>query len=157
DTNLHETQTYTDVLGRIVYTINYNGLSSGTLTAIKLSTSAYNVLNKPTSVKVIDEAPQTNQTITGVTTTATYDSLGRELTLADPDRGTHTFTYDGDSRVTTDTVGTRVVGKSYDLLGRVGCVQNAAATISASGACTSSTTPYVVNTYDATPGNVTWS
>jgi RHS repeat-associated protein len=158
DGNLHEGQTDTDALGRTIYAVAYSGLSTGTLTAVKRTTTAYNVLDKPISVVVTDLAPQANQTITSVTTTATYDSLGRLVTLADPDRGAHTYTYDANGKVTSDTVGSRVIGTSYDLLGRVGCVQNAKlSTITGNGACDSSASPYQVNTYDADPSGVSWS
>jgi len=52
--------------------------------------------------------------------------------------------------VLTDTSGTRTLGYSYDLLGRVGCVQDRAATISPTGACTSGATVSVKNFYDLT-------
>ena len=50
----------------------------------------------------------------------------------------------------SDVSGTRTIGVNYDLLGRTGCVQDAAPVINASGACTSGTHPYVQNTYDTT-------
>jgi RHS repeat-associated protein len=164
DANNHVSKTYLDMLGRTIYTIVYSGLSTGTLTAIKRTTTAYNVLDKPTSVIVTDLAPQSNQSTTSVTTTATYDDLGRQLTLVDPDRGTHTFAYDANGDTVGDTVGSgvnlRSVGSKYDLLGRVGCVQNSvpgATDVDINGACSSGATPYVQNTYDANPSGISWT
>ena len=104
-----------------------------------------------------DLAPQSGQTITSVTTTAQYDDLGRETSIADPDRGTHTYTYDADGNMISDVSGSRTIGYSYDLLGRVGCVQDATPTADVHGACTSGANPFVKNTYDADPGGVTWT
>jgi len=93
------------------------------LTAAALVTAQYNALDLPTSVAAKDLAPQAGQSITTVTTTMQYDDLGRLTTLADPDRGTHTYTYDGDGHQVADVSGTRTIGTSYDLLGRVGCIR----------------------------------
>ena len=111
---------------------------------------AYNVLNEPTQVQVDDLAPQNNQSISSVVTTAQYDSLGRLTQLVDPDRGTHTYSYDPDSHLLSDVSGSRTIGTNYDLLGRVGCVQDAAPVIDADGSCTSGSHPLVQNTYDTT-------
>src|SRR5260370_24508557 len=108
----------------------------------------YNALDKPISVVTTDLAPQSGQTSTSVIASATYDDLGRMTAMGDPDRGTHSYSYDGDGHVRSDVSGTRTLGTNYDLLGRVGCIQDAAPVINASGACTSSTHPYVQNTYD---------
>ena len=62
-------------LGRAIYQQFDSGLYGGTLTLNEQKTMQYNVLNEPTSVQVVDEAPQTVQTITSVTTTAQYDDL----------------------------------------------------------------------------------
>ncbi len=78
---------------------------------------------------------------------------GGSLTLNDPDRGTHTYTYDPDGHVLTDVSGTRTLGDNYDLLGRLGCEQDAAPTINATGACTSGTNPYIQNSYDTSSVN----
>src|SRR6266567_2568669 len=107
----------------------------------------YNVLNEPTSVQVVDKTPQSGQTITSVTTTAQYDDLGRLTQVGDPDRGTHTYTLDANGRLKTELSGSRTIGYNFDLLGRVGCVQDAAPTINASGACSAGNS-YVQNTYD---------
>ncbi len=99
---------------------------------------------------VTDLVTQGGQSVTSATTTAQYDDLGRITQLADPDRGTPTYTYDGDGHMLTDVSGTRTIGYVYDLLGRLGCVQNMTPTESATGACTSGATQYVKNTYDTT-------
>src|SRR5260370_14921629 len=110
----------------------------------------YNALDKPISVVTTDLAPQSGQTSTSVIASATYDDLGRVTALGDPDRGTHSYSYDADGNVLTDVSGTRTSGINYDLLGRTGCIQDASPVINATGACTSGTHPYVQNTYDTT-------
>jgi len=102
-----------------------------------------------------DEQPQSGETTTSVTVTMSYDDLGRLTQLVDPDRGTHTYSYDADGHVTEDSSGSRTLGYSYDLLGRLGCEQTAAATANATGAC-SAGTPLVQNTYDISAPGVTW-
>jgi YD repeat-containing protein len=139
DANGHVSVTYTDALGRTVYA------------------QSDNALDLPTSVTVKDLAPQTGQGITTVTTTMQYDDLGRLTTLSDPDRGTHTYTYDADGHQVADVSGSRTLATSYDLLGRVGCLQDAVVTSEQHGACTSGANPFVKNTYDADPSGVTWS
>ena len=110
----------------------------------------YNVLDEPTSVTTTDLAPQPGQSITSVTASAIYDDLGRVTSISDPDRGPHTYTYDNDGHVLSDVSGTRTIGANYDLLGRLGCVQDTLPSINATGACTTGSHPYVQNTYDTT-------
>src|SRR5207253_1998327 len=86
-----------------------------------------------------------------------YDDLGRAVSVNDPDKGTHTLTYDADGQVITDISGSRTIGTSHDLLGRVGCIQDAAPTLDPYGACTSGAHPFVQNTYDTDPSGVTWT
>jgi YD repeat-containing protein len=152
DPNEHVSITYQDALGRSVYTQQDSGHADEAPPATLNEQTAiqYNVLNEPTQVQATDEAPQSGQSITTVTTTAQYDDLGRLTQLVDPDRGTHTYTYDADGRMLTDVSGSRTLGYSYDLLGRLGCVQNQAPTQTVTGTCTSGATQYVVNTYDTT-------
>ncbi len=157
DANNHESKTYADALDRTVYEVAYSGLSTGTVTAAKRTMTQYNALDKPTSVVVTDLAPQSGQSFTSVTTTASYDDLGRMVTLVDPDRGTHTYTYDADDHQLTDVSGSRTLGYSYDLLGRLGCLQDTAPTLDPHGACTSGAHPFVQNTYDTDPSGVSWS
>jgi len=162
DANSHSVANFNDALGRTRYTQWYNGASSGSnglpanSSANEQETVQYNALNEPTSVVETDLAPQTNQTITSVTTTASYDSMGRITQLVDPDRGTHSYTYDADSHLIEDVSGSRTLGYSYDLLGRLGCIQDEAPTLNASGACTTGSNPFVINTYDADPSGVSW-
>ena len=148
DPNKHVAVSDLDALGRTVYTQQDSGVYGGTLTVNRLTTTAYNALDKATSIVVTDKAPQSGQTITSVTTSMQYDDLGRLTQLADPDRGTHSYSYDPDGRVIADVSGTRTIGSVYDLLGRVGCVQDASPSYSPTGACTSGATPDMVNTYD---------
>ena len=54
-----------------------------------------------------------------MTTSAGYDDLGRLLTVSDPDRGNHAYSYDADGQLITDVSGTRTIGYVYDLLGRL--------------------------------------
>ncbi|MBA2679720.1 MAG: RHS repeat protein, partial [Ktedonobacteraceae bacterium] len=151
DPNNHMALSFADVLGRTRYTQQYSGHSGSITTNIVQQKSVqYNALNEPTSVLVTDLAPQSGQTTTSVTTTAQYDDLGRLTQLVDPDRGTHTLSYDANGQVITDVSGTRTLGYSYDLLGRLGCLQDIAPTISATGACSSGSHPFVQNTYDTT-------
>ncbi len=157
DANGHVTVTAADALGRTVYVQYDSGTYGGTLTPNELKTFLYNAIDLPISAKVTDLAPQTGQTITTVTTTTQYDDLGRVTSVNDPDRGTSTNTYDADGRVIATISGVQTVGTSYDLLGRVGCIQDAVPTFDPKGACTSGANPYVQNTYDATPSGVTWN
>ena len=153
DPNGHVTQSFTDVLGRVRYTQTDSGVFGSTLTLTKQTQTQYNVLNKPTSISVIDEQPQSGESPTGVSTSMTYDDLGRLLTVTDPDQGMFSYTYDPDGQViaTTQTSGSnsRTVGVNYDLLGRPGCEQTAVPTFNTTGAC-SAGSPLVVNTYDTT-------
>ena len=152
DPNNHASVGFVDALGRTRSTQQYSGLGLTSLGSniVQQTSLQYNALNEPTSITTTDLAPQSGQTITSVTASASYDDLGRVTSVNDPDRGNHTLTYDPDGHVLTDVSGSRTLGANYDLLGRVGCVQDAAPTINATGACTSGTHPYVQNTYDTT-------
>ncbi len=156
DPNNHKAVGFTDALGRSRYSQQYSGTGSGATTITTQQQTQYNVLNKPTSVIVTDQAPQSGQSITQVTTTASYDDLGRLTGISDPDRGSHTLTYDADGRLVTDVSGSRTLGYSLDLLGRIGCVQDATVTPDPAGACTSGANPFVKNTYDSDPSGVSW-
>jgi YD repeat-containing protein len=155
DPNKHVTVSYVDALGRTVYSQEESGRYGGTLTPNQQTNIQYNVLFKQTQVQVDDLAAQTNQAVTRITTTMLYDSLGRLTQLVDPDRGMHTYAYDADGRVITNVSGSRTLGSNYDLLGRLGCLQDAAPTINATGAC-SNGNPLRQNTYDTT-ANSAWS
>jgi RHS repeat-associated protein len=150
DPNDHVAISSLDALGRTRYLQIDSGVHSNpsTLMGNERKSYQYNVLGEATSVSDTDLAPQTNETLTSVTTTASYDSLGRMTQLVDPERGTHNYTYDADSRLLSDVSGARTIGYSYDLLGRVGCIQDQSPTLSASGACSSGANPFVQNTYD---------
>ncbi len=143
-------------MGRSRYSQQYSGTGSGATTITTQQQTQYNVLNKPTSVIVTDQAPQSGQSITQVTTTASYDDLGRPTSVSDPDRGSHTLSYDADGRLVTDVSGSRTLGYSLDPLGRIGCVQDATVTPDPAGACTSGANPFVKNTYDSDPSGVSW-
>ena len=136
-----------------ILTVNGNPL-------LKQTQAQYNALNKPTSITVADERPQTGQSVTSVTTTATYDDLGRTVTTVDPDQGTFTYTYDADGHVlaVTQTSGTssRTIGYNYDLLGRIGCEQTAAPTINAWGHCSAGNT-LIQSTYDTSFLGTQWT
>ncbi len=153
DPNGHVSQSLSDAPGNVRYTQTYSGVYGGTLAIAEQTQTQYNALGKPTSVAVIDEQPQSGENPTGVTTTMTYDDLGRLLTMTDPDQGTFTSSYDPDghvlSVVQTSGSNSRTLGFNYDLLGRTGCEQTAAPTINATGAC-SAGNPLVQNTYDTT-------
>ncbi len=153
DPNGHVTQSFADVVGNTRYTQTDSGVYGGTLALSKQTQAQYNALNKPISVTSVDEVPQSGQSVTSVTTTATYDDLGRQLSVTDPDQGTFTSSYDPDGHVLsvaqTSGSNSRALGYNYDLLGRVGCEQTAAPTINATGAC-SAGNPLVQNTYDTT-------
>ena len=156
DPNKHVSISFNDALGRSVYQQFDSGLYGGTLTLNEQKTIQYNVLNEPTSVKVDEKAPQTGQSITSVTTTAQYDDLGRLTQVVDPDRGTHTYTLDANGNVVTDVSGSRTIGYNYDLLGRVGCVQDNTPTINATGACSAGNI-YVQNTYAHATSLTVWA
>ena len=153
DPNGHVSVTYSDAAGRLIYADMDSGVYGGTLTVAKDTYIEYNLLNKPISIRVADGQSQNGQGVTTVTTTATYDDLGRLLTVSDPDQGNFSYTYDADGRVLsiTQTSGSnsRTLGYNYDLLGRLGCEQTATPTINATGAC-SAGNPLVQNTYDTT-------
>ncbi len=152
DSNNHASVSFVDALGRTRYTQEYSGLGLSSLSAniVQQKATQYNALNEPISVVTTDLAPQSGQTITSVIASATYDDLGRVTAMGDPDRGTHSYSYDADGRLLSDVSGTRTIGINYDLLGCTGCVQDATPTINATGACTSGTHPYMQNTYDTT-------
>ena len=153
DPNGHVKQSFTDAQGNVRYTQTNSGVYGGTLTVQQQVQTQYNALNKPTSVSVVDEQPQSGQSLAGVTTTMTYDDTGRLLTEVDPDQGTFTYTYDPDghilSVVQTSGSSSRTLGYNYDLLGRMGCEQTAAPTLNATGACSAGSS-LVKDTYDTT-------
>ncbi len=147
DANNHMVVSFTDTLGRSRYTQWYSTSGSiGSNITTKHETQ-YNVLNQPTAVITTDMAPQPGQSITSVTATATYDDLGRQTAVNDPDRGSSTYGYDAGSRQITTVSGSHTLGVSYDLLGRVRCIQDAAPTTNGSGSCSSGSHPLVQNTY----------
>ena len=150
DANKHVQVSYADVLDEKRYVQQESGISGGTLTANTQKAYQYNALQKPTTIVVTDLAPQSGQTVTSVTTQVQYNDVGEVTTLVDPDRGTLTYTYDADGRSLTEVSGTRTVGTSYDVLGRIRCVQDAAPTTDGSGNCSSGSHPLVQNTYDST-------
>jgi RHS repeat-associated protein len=149
DANNHVTESLADVLGHVRYVETYSGTQGNSPTVNSLSATQYNVLGEPTSVTVTDESPHNSQTVTSISTTMQYDNLGRLTKVFDPDRGTHTYTYNADNQLTSDSAGGRTIGYNYDLLGRPGCEQSGSATIDADGSCTSGTQPLVQNTYDS--------
>jgi YD repeat-containing protein len=152
DPNNHVAVGFTDALGRTRYVQQYSGLGLSSLSSniVQQKSIQYNALNEPISVVTTDLAPQPGQSTTSVIASYTYDDLGRVTAMGDPDRGTHSYSYDGDGHLLSDVSGTRTIGTNYDLLGRVGCIQDAAPVINATGACTNGTHPYVQNTYDTT-------
>jgi len=156
DPNKHVVLSYNDGLGRVRYVQYDSGVNGGTLSVNEQKSMQYNVLNELTSMQVTDLAPQTGQTVTSVTTTAGYDDLGRLTSLNDPDRGAHIYSYDADGRVISDVSGSRTLGYSFDLLGRLGCSQSTVPTSDPLGACSGNTKPYVKNTYDADPTGTSW-
>jgi len=152
DSNNHADVGFVDALGRTRYTQEYSGLGLASLSAniVQQKATQYNALNEPISVVTTDLAPQSGQSVTSVIASATYDDLGRVTAMGDPDRGTHSYSYDADGRLLSDVSGTRTIGINYDLLGRTGCIQDAMPVINTTGACTNGTHPYVQNTYDTT-------
>ncbi|HZR39854.1 MAG TPA: RHS repeat-associated core domain-containing protein, partial [Ktedonobacteraceae bacterium] len=148
DANNHRTVSFADALGRIRFVKTYSANGSINANITSVTETQYNALNEATSVIVTDAAPQSGQSVTSVTTTATYDDMGRLTGTNDPDRGSHSYSYDADSGILTDISGTRTLGVSYDLLGRVRCVQDAAPTTDGSGSCSSGSHPLVQNSYD---------
>ncbi|MHB8595880.1 MAG: RHS repeat-associated core domain-containing protein [Ktedonobacteraceae bacterium] len=157
DPNNHVAVSFSDGLGRTRYAQNDSGVNGGTLTPNEQTAIQYNVLDEPTSVTETDLAPQSGQTITSVTASATYDDIGRLTGVNDPDRGNDTYTLDPNGNVLSDVSGTRTIGYNYDLLGRLGCIQDAAPTINATGTCTTGTHPYVQNIYDISAPHAQWS
>ena len=82
DGNNNITVTLSDTLGRTRYQQLYStrgaaGSNPADSNVTQVQETQYNALNKPTAVIVTDEAPQSGQSITSVTTTATYDDMGR--------------------------------------------------------------------------------
>ncbi len=152
DSNNHASVSFVDALGRTRYTQQYSGLGLSSLGSniVQQKATQYNALNEPISVVTTNLAPQSGQSITSVIASYTYDDLGRVTALGDPDRGTHSYSYDSDGHLLTDVSGTCTIGINDDLLGRTGCVQDAAPVLNATGACTGGTHPYVQNTYDTT-------
>ena len=143
DPDNHVAVGYLDALGRTTYALNESGTYGGTLTGTRLQTLLYNTLDEPVSVAVEDLA-----TSSTTTTTTGYDDLGWATSVNDPDRGNHAYTFDADGRVIVDAVGSRTIGYVYDLLGRLGCVQDAYPSSSPTGICTGGN-HLVQNTYDS--------
>jgi RHS repeat-associated protein len=157
DPNDHVSEAFSDALGETVYTQDYSGLATGTLTPVAQTAYAYNALGEAISVTATDLQPLSGESATPIVATASYDDMGRLTKVIDPDRGKDNYTYDADGHVVSDVQtdiknnDTRTLGYVYDLLGRLGCVQDQAAstpTPNTTGACTSGANPYVQNTYD---------
>jgi RHS repeat-associated protein len=148
DANGHMTVNFNDALGRLRHVQTYSQPGNVGANITSKRQIQYNALNLPTAVIARDLTPQSGQTLNSVTTSATYDDLGRMTSMSDPDRGNHTYTYDANGQVLTDIVGARTLGASYDLLGRLGCLQNAAPTTDGSGSCSSGRNVLVQNTFD---------
>ncbi len=149
DANNHVSESLSDVLGHVRYVETYSGTQGNSPTVNSLTATQYNALGEPTSVTVTDESPHNTQSVTSISTTMQYDNLGRLIKVFDPDRGTHTYSYNADNQFTADTSSGRIIGYNYDLLGRLGCEQSGSATIDADGSCSSGTQPLVQNTYDS--------
>ncbi len=71
DANGHVGESFADALGRTVYTEQFSGIYGGTLTAVQQTSMLYTILGQTTQVQVQDLQPQSGQTITQATTTAT--------------------------------------------------------------------------------------
>jgi RHS repeat-associated protein len=148
DPNNHVAETLVDAMSRTAFTQTYSGLNGNAPSANQQISYQYDALGDPTQVTTTDEQPQSGETTTSVTVTMQYDDLGRLTQLVDPDRGTHTYTYDPDGHLIGDSSSGRVLGYNYDLLGRVGCEQSGAVTSDADGSCTSPGNAIIQNTYD---------
>ncbi len=155
DPNDHVSVSFNDSLGRERFVQNYSkqyvgpsGIDNIGANLNEQEKIVYNALNEPTSVTDTDLNSPTGQN-QSVTASATYDDLGRLSSVTDPDRGNHSYSYDQDGNLISDTSGTRSIGYNYDLLGRLGCVNDAASpAINASGSCTSGSNPYLQFVYD---------
>ncbi|GCF07609.1 RHS repeat-associated core domain-containing protein [Dictyobacter arantiisoli] len=148
DANNQMSVAYQDVFGHTRSVQSYRVASADLTSNISAKTETqFNAIGLPTRVIVTDLTPQTGEDTTSVTTTASYDDMGRLTQLNDPDRGTTQYTYDADGRAIIVTSGSHTVGTSYDLLGRVGCVQDAAPTTDGSGTCRSGSHPLEQYTY----------
>ena len=120
--NDHVAISSVDALGRTVYIQIDSGVHSTPATLVGNERKAiyqYNVLNEALSVTDSDLAPQTGETVSSVNTAAQYNSLGRLTQIVDLERGTHTYSYDADGRLTSAVSGARTLGYSDDLLRRV--------------------------------------
>ncbi|HZU69775.1 MAG TPA: hypothetical protein VFA09_21060 [Ktedonobacteraceae bacterium] len=150
DADNHASESLRDVLGETRYVRYDSGTYGGILTPNELIATQFNVLGEPLQVTTTDLLPQSGQILTSATVSMQYDNLGRLTQLLDPDAGTHTYTYDADSRLTSDVAGSQTLGYNYDLLGRLGCLQDAVPPTSANatGAC-SGGNPLIQNTYDS--------
>jgi RHS repeat-associated protein len=144
-----------DAMGRTAFTRTDSGINGGTLTPNKQISYQYDALGDTTQVTTTDEQPQSGESTASVTVTMSYDDLGRLTQVADPDLGTHNYSYDADGHLTEDSSSGRTLGYNYDLLGRLGCEETAAPTANATGTC-SAGTPLLQNTYDVSAPGVTW-
>ncbi len=121
DPKRHRTQQRTDVFGRLVQVVeisgtcgNYWGYTCATGEPVwagyATTTYAYNPLDLLTTVT----DGQNNGT------TMTYDSLGRKLTMADPDMGAWAYTYDVDGNLLTQRdAKNQTITLGYDNLSRL--------------------------------------
>jgi len=104
----HKTRHESDVFGRLQKVIEYSGES--TYSEYATTTYTYSPLDLLTNVT----DGQNN------VTTMTYDSLGRKLTMADPDMGAWAYTYDVDGNLLTQRdAKNQTITFGYDALSRL--------------------------------------
>ncbi len=104
DENGHQKRSTKDIYGRIAKVEEFNGSS------VYITTYAYNTLDNLT--KTVDTL--------GNTSTVQYDSLGRKISMNDPDMGSWSYLYDevGNLKSQTDAKG-QTITFTYDNLNRL--------------------------------------
>ncbi|MCR4308079.1 MAG: hypothetical protein NUV80_05980 [Candidatus Berkelbacteria bacterium] len=108
DANGHKKVEVKDVYGRLIKVEEYTG-TTGSHALYATTTYEYNALGN--LIKLTDT--ESNQT------TMTYDTLGRKLTMNDPDMGSWSYSYDANGNLMSQTdAKSQTITFTYDALNR---------------------------------------
>ena len=145
DANRHRTQYGYDPLQRLVSVNEYSGDCDNAWAGFSCSspniTTWTSYADTDYSYDLFDNLVMVTDT-DGITTTMSYDTLGRKIGMVDPDMGAWVYDYDASGNLVTQTDSlSRTIGFSYDELGRLEEKDNGAATL-------------IQQTYDGEPSRV---
>ncbi|HEY3233053.1 MAG TPA: hypothetical protein VGJ87_27725, partial [Roseiflexaceae bacterium] len=124
DPNRHRVQTRSDALGRLVNVYEISGDCGTSSYSWASCTAPYTTAWATYATTTYAYSPLdllTSATDTaGNLTTLSYDSLGRKLTMSDPDMGDWSYSYDANSNLLTQTdAKSQVLWFGYDALNRL--------------------------------------